>query len=419
MARQKRDRQANGRSSIYLGADGYWHGRVTVGTRDDGRPDRRHVSSKKRATVVAKVKALEHARERGTVLKPGENWTVEEWLMHWHEEIAGPNVKTNTRSGYAVAVHHHLIPAIGKHKMTALRPEHLERLYQRMLTNVTKKGTATRPATVHQVHRTIRTALNEAVRRGYLTSNPANLAKAPRVEEDEIEPYTLGEIQQLFRTASSRRNGARWVLALALGLRQGEVLGLQWSDLDFETQTIAIRRARLRPKYVHGCDPPCGRHHAGYCPDRIQTTPDTDTTKSKAGRRYIGLPDALAALLIEHRLAQAAERTHAGSAWSDGSWVFTTPTGAAIHPRNDWSDWKRLLAEAGVRDGRLHDARHTAATVLLLLGVNERTMMGVMGWSNPAMAQRYAHMVEPVRRELAGRLDALLWNEGAASADDK
>ena len=200
----------------------------------------------------------------------------------------------------------------------------------------------------------------------------------------------------------------------------GEALGLRWCDLDLKTQTVAIRRGRLRPTYQHGCDPPCGRTHAGYCPDRIQTTPDTDTdtTKSKAGRRYIGLPDALTLLLIEHRHRQAKERDLAGSAWHEGGWVFATPTGAPINPRTDWSEWKRLLADAGVRDGRLHDARHTAATVLLLLGVNERTMMGVMGWSNPAMAQRYAHMAEPVRRELATRLDTLLWPPHRGTALD-
>jgi integrase len=92
-----------------------------------------------------------------------------------------------------------------------------------------------------------------------------------------------------------------------------------------------------------------------------------------------------------------------------GDWLFATEIGASINPRTDWSHWKQLLEDAGVRDGRLHDARHTAATVLLLLGVNERTMMGVMGWSDPAMTQRYAHMVEAIRKDVAERVGGLLW----------
>jgi integrase len=412
MAHDKAGRQANGRSTIYKGNDGYWHGRVTVGVRPDGHPDRRHVMSRVKSVVAGKVRDLEQGRNTGSLLKPGEKWTVEEWLTHWLENIAAPFVKVNTLAGYQVAVNYHLIPGVGKHKLTELRPEHLERLYQEMLLTETKGGTLTKPATAHQVHRTVRAALNEAVRRGYLTKNPATLAKTHRIDEDEVDPYTVDEIQRLFRTATRTRNGARWAIALALGLRQGEALGLKWCDVDFKTQTLAIRRGRLRPRYEHGCAGDCSRKYAGYCPQRIQTRPETDSTKSRAGRRYVGLPDSLCDLLKEHRAKQNEERLHAGSEWQDGDWVFATKTGAPLNPRTDWAHWKRLLKDAGIRDGRLHDARHTAATVLLLLGVNERTMMGVMGWSNPAMAQRYAHMADPIRRDIAARVGGLLWGDG-------
>jgi integrase len=411
MGLEKAGRQANGRSTIYQGNDGYWHGRVTVGVRPDGHPDRRHVMSRRKSVVAGKVKDLEQGRNTGSLLKPGEKWTVEEWLTHWLEDIAAPFVKVNTLAGYRVAVNYHLIPGVGKHKLTELRPEHLERLYQDMLLRKTKGGTLTKPATAHRVHRTVRTALNEAVRRGYLTKNPATLAKTQRIDEDEVEPYTVDEIQRLFRTATQTRNGARWAIALALGLRQGEALGLKWSDVDFKTQTLAIRRGRLRPQYEHGCAGKCDRKFAGYCPQRIQMRPETDSTKSRAGRRFVGLPDSLCVLLKDHRAKQNEERLHAGSEWVDGDWVFATIIGAPINPRSDWGQWKKLLKDADIRDGRLHDARHTAATVLLLLGVSEQTMMGVMGWSNPAMAQRYVHMAAAIRRDIATRVGGLLWGD--------
>jgi integrase len=412
-------RQSNGRSTIYLGRDGFWHGRVTVGVRDDGRPDRRHTMSKSRSTVVRRVNELERGRESGQLAKAGERWTVGEWLIHWLDNIAGPFVKVNTLAGYRVAVHRHLVPGIGRHRLAKLKPEHLERLYLKMLKAPTKFGPETKPATVHHTHRTVRAALNEAVRRGYLAKNPALLARTPTVDEDEIEPYTVEEVQRLFVAAGTRRNGARWVVALALGLRQGEALGLQWSDVDFERQTLAIRRGRLRPKYKHGCKTPCGKKYPGYCPRRIPIRDETDTTKSRSGRRYVGLPDALCLLLKEHRVAQVAERLRAGQLWQDGDWIFATETGRPINPRTDWTRWKELLADAGVRDGRLHDARHTAATVLLLLGVSERAMMGIMGWSNPAMAQRYAHMVDPLRRDIAARVDGLLWAASPTQPEPK
>ena len=402
-------RQPNGRSSVYLGKDGYWHGRITVGLRNDGSPDRRHVMSRNKATVVQRVKDVEYKREQGDLHKPGENWTVEQWLTHWLDEITAPYVKVNTLAGYRVAVNHHLIPGIGKHKLTKLKPEHLERLYLRMLKTETKSGTLTKPATAHQVHRTVRTALNEAVRRGYLTKNPATLARTPRIEETEVEPYTIEEVRRLFLSAATSRNGARWVIALALGLRQGEALGLQWADVDYETQTLAIRRSRLRPVYSHGCGGECDRQRAGNCPQRVNDRPATDTTKSRAGRRQIGLPDELCALLKTHKARQDAERLRASQLWTQGGWMFATETGEAINPSTDSNHWKALLTVAEVRDGRLHDARHTAATVLLFLGVNERMIMGVMGWSNPAMINRYAHMIDPIRKDIAERLGGLLW----------
>ena len=402
-------RQPNGRSSVYLGKDGYWHGRITVGLRNDGSPDRRHVMSRNKATVVQRVKDVENKREQGDLHKPGENWTVEQWLTHWLDEITAPYVKVNTLAGYRVAVNHHLIPGIGKHKLTKLKPEHLERLYLRMLKTETKSGTLTKPATAHQVHRTVRTALNEAVRRGYLTKNPATLARTPRIEETEVEPYTIEEVRRLFLSAATSRNGARWVIALALGLRQGEALGLRWADVDYETQTLAIRRSRLRPVYSHECGGECDRQRAGNCPQRVNDRPATDTTKSRAGRRQIGLPDELCALLKTHKARQDAERLRASQLWTQGGWMFATETGEAINPSTDSNHWKALLAAAEVRDGRLHDARHTAATVLLFLGVNERMIMGVMGWSNPAMINRYAHMIDPIRKDIAERLGGLLW----------
>lgn len=410
-------RQRNGASSIYLGADGYWHGRVTVGTTDDGSPDRRHVMSRTKAKVLKSVKALEQARDSGKVRRAGVDWTVEQWLTHWVESIAGPFVRQSTLAGYRVAVNHHLIPGVGRHRLSALRPEHLEKLYVRMLNTKTKSGNLTKPATVHQTHRTMRTALNEAVRRGYLSSNPAALAKAPRVAEEEVEPFTVEEVQRLLVTANRGRNSARWAFALALGLRQGEALGLKWNDVGLESRTLAIRRSRIRPTYAHGCRPPCGRKFAGHCPDRRPTTPEADETKSRAGRRVIGLPETLCHLLKEHKVQQAQERLRAGQLWHDGGWLFATEVGDPINPRTDWDDWKKLLKRAGIRDGRLHDARHTAATALLLLGVSERTIMGLMGWSNPAMTHRYAHMVDPIRDDVARRVDGLLWADSAAVDD--
>lgn len=408
---KKRTRQPNGRSSIYQGKDGKWHGRVTVGIRDDGKPDRRHVERKTRAAVTAAVRELEKQRDSGAVRKAGRAWTVEAWLTHWVETIAPLAVNENTMVGYGVAVRKHLIPALGAHRLDKLGPEHIERFYGRMQADGRRAGT------IHQIHRTFRTALNEAVRRGHLTRNPVLLAKAPRLSEEEIEPYTVDEVKRLLVAADKGRNSARWAVALALGLRQGEALGLKWADVDTARGVLMVRRSRRRPRYAHGCSDPCGRK-AGYCPQRKRTNPETADTKSRAGRRVVGLPAQLADLLTAHQVKQEAERLEAGDKWADEGWLFATPDGRGTSTRTDYDDWKELLAAAGVRDGRLHDARHTAATVLLILGVSERAVMGLMGWSTTAMAARYQHMVDTVRTDVARQVDGLIWKPAGEWPDD-
>src|ERR1700735_5358962 len=104
-------RNSNGRSSIYAGSDGWWHGRVTIGTKDNGKSDRRHVMAKTKTEVTAKVRKLEKLREEGRVPKAGQHWHVAEWLTHWVETIAAPpNVSENTHSGYEVDGRGHLLP---------------------------------------------------------------------------------------------------------------------------------------------------------------------------------------------------------------------------------------------------------------------------------------------------------------------
>ncbi|MFF3288473.1 tyrosine-type recombinase/integrase [Streptomyces sp. NPDC003023] len=408
----KRTRQPNGRSSIYLGKDGKWHGRVTVGIRDDGKPDRRHVERKTRAEVAEAVRELERQRDAKTVRKPGKPWTVKTWLTHWIENIAPLGVNENTMVGYGAAVRKHLIPGLGAHRLDRLKPEHIETFYAAM------QAKGSKPATAHQAHRTFRTALNEAVRRGHLGQNPVRLAKAPRVREDEVEPYSVEEVRRMLRAADKRRNSARWAVALSLGLRQGEALGLKWTDVDLNGGVLMVRRSRRRPRYAHGCGDTCGRK-AGYCPQRKRTNPETADTKSRAGRRAVGLPPQLVDLLRTHRKRQEAERAAAGDKWTEEGWLFATEVGRGTSPRTDYDDWKALLAAAKVRDGRLHDARHTAATVLLILGVSERAVMGLMGWSSTAMAARYQHMVDTVRTNIARQVDGLIWKpDGPDDGDD-
>ncbi|RKT84853.1 Phage integrase, N-terminal SAM-like domain [Saccharopolyspora antimicrobica] len=432
---EKNTRNPNGRSSIYFGSDGYWHGRVSMGIGDDGKPDRRHVKRKDKDAVVDEVSKLERERDSGSVRKKGQPWTVERWLTHWVENIAPLTCRYKTMRGYQTAVYRHLIPGLGAHRLDRIQnhPEYFEKFYLRMI------GSGLKPATVHQVHRTARTAFGEAYKRQHILRNPVSIAKAPRVEPEEIEPLDVEEMQLVIKAALERRNGVRYVIALAIGTRQGESLALKWPRLNRKKRTLRIAKALQRQTWRHGCSDPnrcgakyhktkpckdgCKRHkrtcpppcppdctdHARWCPQRTDGGLVEVDVKSKAGRRTVTLPDELFELILRHEKAQAAEREHAGTEWHDGEWMFTQPNGKPMDPRKDLDDWKEILSEAGVREARLHDARHTAATVLLVLGVPDRVVMELMGWSSVTMKQRYMHVIDSVRKDVADRLNAYFW----------
>ena len=161
------------------------------------------------------------------------------------------------------AVREHLVPGVEKHRLDRLEPEHLEQLYRQLVTDGAKRATA------HQVHRTIRTARGEAQRRGHVGWNVASLAKPPRVQVEEVEPYNVEEVWAIPAAAAQGPSHARWAIALALSLRQGEVLGLRWSDVDLERGLLWVRKSRVRPIYEHGCGGGCGcGKFARWCPQR-------------------------------------------------------------------------------------------------------------------------------------------------------
>ncbi|HET9653731.1 MAG TPA: site-specific integrase [Kineosporiaceae bacterium] len=408
MARKREPgtRAPNNTSSIYQGADGRWHGRVTMGVREDGRPDRRHVSASTEAEVIRKVRRLEKDRDSGNVRKPGQRWTVATWLTHWLTNITEPHVRRSTFEYYKGAVTLYLIPRVGAHRLDRFTADYIEKLYVRL------RADGIGAATVQQVHRTLRAALNEAARRQEIPRSPFEFVKAPPYEEKEIEAFTLAEARKIMRVAGKRTNGVRFIVALSLGLRKGEALGLWWSDIDFRAGTLTIRRGLQRHVWRHGCDQakPCGRKRGADCPKRHGGGLTVVPTKSKAGVRVLDLPGPLLAMLKEHKEWQNAARESIGDMWQDGEWVFATPVGRPIDPSDDHEEWKALLKAAGVRDARLHDARHTAATMLLILKVPTRAVMGVMGWSQASMVKRYQHIPDEVREEIARQQAGLFWN---------
>jgi integrase len=377
-------RGANGRSTIVKQDDGRWHGFVSMGAKGDGSRDRRHVSAATRARVVEKVKSLEAKRDAGMVRASGKAMLVDEWLDYWAENIASVRVRARTLATYRTMIRLHLNPYIGKRRLDQLQPEHLEQTYKQLL----DKGLS--PASVLRVHRMLHRALKIAMQRDRVARNVATLVEPPRQERPKTpEPLDVEECKRVLAAAEGLRNSARWTVALALGLRQSEALALQWKDIDFDRGTLSVRRGL----------------HRVPAEGLVFTEPKTDRS-----RRTIAVPAPLIEALRRQRVAQNEERLVAGTEWDDWDLVFAQSNGRPLDKHSDYEAWIKLLNRAKVRHIRLHDGRHTAATLLLTAGVHPRVVMELLGHSQMrTTTDIYSHVMPALAQEAADRMAKTLW----------
>lgn len=426
-------RASNGESSVFCSeTDGLWHGFVTVGRKVDGSADRRHTRSKSEDIVRKKVRALERERDRGGVRKAGRAPTVEQWLTTYLDTIAVHRLAPKSHQDYWSLVRNWIAPQLGKHRLDRLRPEHLDHLY-----GVMAAGGAA-PSSILKVHRVLSRALKIARRREILMRNVAEFVDPPSVDFGEQDSLTATEARAVLAAAEHRRNGARWSVALACGLRQGEALGLRWSFVNLDTGDVKVYWQLQRTTWKHGCDDPhaCGarlhragcspecpkkhktcrkpcppgcKRHASRCPKRIGGGLRFRKPKG-TGRRVITLPPPLIAVLRQHKIKRDAERALAAELWDEHDLVFSQPNGRPIDPRRDWDDWASVLDEAGVRRVRVHDGRHTAGTLLIEQGVHVRAVQEILGHSDVRVTQRYTHVADAVTRDAAQRMGGVLWD---------
>jgi integrase len=379
------ERKAAGESSVHKDAPGRWHGYVSMGIGPGGRRDRRHVSGQRRADIGAKVRELEKKRDAGTIAAAGRAPTVAEWLQYWLKNIAPRRVRPRTLETYESTVRLHLEPWIGHQQIDKLQPEHLEKLY----TELAAQGLSS--STILRVQRVLARALRIATQRGKTARNVALLVDPPAVKHPDIAlPLTKAEARAVLEAARNTRNAARWTVALAVGLRQSETLGLRWSDIDLDAGKLSVKRGLHR---VSG-------------QGLVYEDP-----KSERSRRTIALPTPLIEDLRVHRVQQDRERHGAADLWEDHQLVFAQPNGRPIDRKSDWQAWKAVLKTADVRDVRLHDGRHTAATLLLSAGIHPRVVMELLGHSQMrTTTDTYSHVMPALAQEAADRMGNTLWD---------
>ncbi len=371
-------RAAKGEGSLFKTPNGY-RGYVTVGGK------RKYFSAKTKAEAGQKRRELLTRRDDGKLVA-GRTPTVGQWATHWLENVAKHTPKTYAMNKWVIESK--VMPELGGIRLSALTLEHVEEWVQ---------GLGVSPSSQRRYLAPLTTALNLAVERGKLGFNPAERVKFGPQKRKRATTYSR-EDRDAILAAATGRNGVRWHIALRLGIRPAEACALAWPDFDEDAGTITVRRQILRATgfglYIQ------------------------DAPKTEAGERTFKLPKSLATMLREHRAAQLTEIAVLGGervAWEhDGkpiALMFTQLNGRPISPELDATNWKRLLAAAGLPPDRRYRARHTAGSHMIIeSGGDVAVTAKVLGHSDPAFTYRtYVH-------PLAEREDALMDAMDAPSA---
>ncbi len=364
-------RRGHGEGSIYLVAGGKWRAVVDLGWQD-GKRQRKYASGATRVEVAGKLRAMLHDIDQGRT--PGREVTVEQHLRRWVTESLPGRVAPAALANYGSVVRNHLIPAIGRRRLSQLTPADVERLLN------AKQASGLSNSTVRRIRSVLVQALRQAEKWGMVARNVASLVDPPKDgHQEEQRSLTLAEARALLSAARGTRMEAPTVLLLATGLRRGELLGLQWGDVDLDAAVLRVRRAYV---VVGG----------------KASLEDAKTPKS---RRALNLAAPVVDTLRRHRATQAAA----------SSWVFASTAGTPWNPRNFSRSFDGLVKAAGLAGTGVHPhtTRHTAASTMLAGGVPVESVMSVLGHTSPRMTLgTYSHVEAPARQAAAETLAGAL-----------
>lgn len=392
MPNNKTTRTANGRGTIRQRPDGLWEARFTVGfDPGTGKQKQRSVYGKSQKDVRKKMTAALKQLDDNSYLDADKR-TVGQYLDAWLTEYVEPVRKPYTVDNYRRSIDLHLKPNLGAIRLQELRPEDIQRMVRRFTTGDKKAGSQRSqkplsPKTIKNIVGVLSSALQEAVNNQIIPRNPAQFVKLPAVRQKEIEALTIDQIAAFVEAAHTSLYYAPLACCLFLGLREGEVLGLAWEHIDFENRKINVCQQLQREKTKGG---------------KLYLMDSTKNGKS----RVLDVPDFLIDILKEAQRRQLLAQIAAGPAWCN-TWglCFTNKIGEPITPKVLFDQFKKLAAAAGIPNARVHDLRHTNATLALVNGDDVKTVQANMGHATAAFTlQRYVHATEQMKRDSANRM---------------
>lgn len=374
MAKRKK-RRGHGEGTILKRKDGRWQGAVTVGYDEEGRQKRRTVYGRSQAEVREKLEKIRQQFTEGTLVDT--QLTLKAYLDQWLAEKKR-QVKPRTHDSYRYTIDKYLLPRLGRVKLAKLTPLRA----QAALSAIADDAGA---RTSNLARAVLFSAMKQAVRWRILPHNPIEGVMRIKEEKRDMVIWTPEQAATFLATAQEHRLYALFYLAVGGGLRAGELIGLQWRDLD----GIMLRIERTV--------------------NTRSGTPTYSTPKTDRGKRVIALAPDVLRVLKEHREVQHEERSRLGDAWPDTGHIFVTETGSILNARNVSRIWHHLQEKAGVPRARLHDARHLHVSLLVRQGLDLRTIADRVGHTDPSFTlSQYSHMFEGQRKAAAISLEEML-----------
>jgi integrase len=366
-------RRSNGEGTIYQRPNGKWCAMLSV-----GGGERRAFYADTEKEVIEKRDKAKRALESGG-LKGRAGYTLSEHLVYWLDDVKVSHIRPATYRIYSYYVHSILIPAIGKIKVERFTAQHM----QKLMNDLARSGRAS--VTVQHVRTVLIQALREAQKYGIVTQNVAEFVKAPAGKSPERPLLSTEQINMLLDAVKRTRDEPVYWVALQLGLRQGEILGLRWSDVDLVHGEVRIEHTL-----------------SGISQDG---QPILSPPKTMAGKRTVPVPDGLLDMLRNHHTAQLAEKMHYRSSWKDHNLVFCSETGVPIRSDSLRQRFVTVVKRLGMPRIHFHDLRHACATMLAEQGVPPRVAMEILGHRDIATTELvYKHVRETSKREAINSL---------------
>ncbi|HFR4142331.1 TPA: tyrosine-type recombinase/integrase [Bacillus cereus] len=362
-----------------------WYFILTHGKKEDGKPrqfKKRGFKTKQEAHKA--MLELEQSITLGTYIQPNKI-LYKEYLLERFLEDKMTKVKKQTLNTYRWIVEKHIIPAIGDVELTKLNPIIIQGLYNKLT-----KEKVLSDENIQKVHTLINDSLKKAERWGLIARNPAALVDRPKAVKKEITVWNVEEVRKFLKYAKkSGRYYIAFLLALTTGMRQGEILGLRWKDVDFENGCVRITQTLSSD----------GKDLLPY-------------TKTKSGSRTIDLPEETVTALKKHWLFIRRERER-NCSYKNLDLVVCTEFGTPTHKSNIRRVFKSIIKKADIPKIRFHDMRHTHATLLLLQGVNPKIVSERLGHADVRITlDTYSHLLPSMQRDTAIKFGKMLFDEG-------